>query len=134
MAQTTATPPYGIEQPRPHAGSHPMLSAEAAHQLRAQLQSLDIPSDVHVGNGYDLALVSVWVGLVVWCDGDWFWWRAGWDDRRKRVVYARHRAIEPARAARRVAFRYVDLRKHHPLSEVVDDLPSSIRPSDESPE
>ncbi|NUW33516.1 hypothetical protein HTZ77_19070 [Nonomuraea sp. SMC257] len=83
----------------------------------------DIPADTH--DGHDLALVSVWVGLVVWCDGVWFWWRAGWDDRRKRVVYARHPTTEPSRAARRVAFRYADLRRRQPAWEVIDDLPSA---------
>ncbi|MBN6058124.1 hypothetical protein JYK22_39750, partial [Nonomuraea sp. RK-328] len=96
----------------------------SAGLLRDALQAdHGISADTH--DGYDLALVSVWVGLVVWCDGVWFWWRAGWDDRRKRVVYARHPATEPARAARRVAFRYADLRRHHPLSEVIDDLSSA---------
>ncbi|GAA2291932.1 hypothetical protein GCM10010149_44320 [Nonomuraea roseoviolacea subsp. roseoviolacea] len=85
-----------------------------------------IPADTH--DGYDLALVSVWVGLVVWCDGAWFWWRAGWDDRRKRVVYARHPATEPSRAARRVAFRFADLRRRHPVSGVIDDLSRAASP------
>ena len=102
-----------------------------ADLLRDALQTEHgIKADIH--DGYDLALVSVWAGLVVWCDGEWFWWRAGWDNRRKRVLYARHPAIEPSRAARRVAFRYVDLRRHHPLSEAIDDPSSTIRPADES--
>ncbi|MEV0613105.1 hypothetical protein AB0I81_07240 [Nonomuraea sp. NPDC050404] len=67
-----------------------------------------IQADTHVG--YGLALVSVWVGLLVWCDGDWYWWRANWDERRKRVVYACHTAMEPSHAAQRVAFRYTELR------------------------
>ncbi|MEV0150957.1 MULTISPECIES: hypothetical protein [unclassified Nonomuraea] len=73
--------------------------------------------------------MSVWVGLVVWCDGVWFWWRAGWDDRRERVIYARHTATEPSRAARRVAFRYADLRRSHPLSKMIDDISSPTLPS-----
>ncbi|MGA4989521.1 hypothetical protein [Nonomuraea bangladeshensis] len=72
-----------------------------------------IQADLHAG--YDLALVSVLVGLAVWCDGDRFWWRTGWDAERKRAIYAWHPAIEPERAARRIAFRYADLRAERPL-------------------
>ncbi|MEV4183027.1 tyrosine-type recombinase/integrase [Streptosporangium canum] len=50
--------------------------------------------------------------------GDRFWWRTGWDDRRERFTYAWHPAIEPARTARRVAFRYRDLRNTPPPSEI----------------
>ncbi|WP_030924352.1 hypothetical protein [Streptosporangium amethystogenes] len=85
--------------------------AETAESLQAELDRLKISSDVH--DGYGLALVSVWVGLVVWCDGDRFWWRTGWDVRRGRFVYAWHCSTEPARAARRVAFQYAHLREHH---------------------
>ncbi|WP_433248645.1 hypothetical protein ACQPYK_00900 [Streptosporangium sp. CA-135522] len=82
---------------------------ETAESLQAELRRGGISADVH--NGYGLALVSIWVGLVVWCDGDRFWWRTGWDDRRRRFVYAWHPAVDPTRAARRVAFRYGDLRR-----------------------
>ncbi|WP_084965937.1 hypothetical protein [Thermoactinospora rubra] len=54
--------------------------------------------------------MSVWAGLVVWCDGERFWWRSGWDERRQRTVYAWHPAHDPEHAARRVFFRYRDLR------------------------
>ncbi|MFD1537016.1 hypothetical protein [Nonomuraea guangzhouensis] len=47
--------------------------AQSAHALRDALADQGIASDIHVG--YGLALVSVWVSLVVWCDGNWFWWR-----------------------------------------------------------
>lgn len=105
--QITAVPRNGKE-------SQAVLSAEILRE--ALLAEHGIPADTH--DGYDLALVSVWVGLVVWCDGEWFWWRAGWDEERKRVVYARHPATEPSRAARRVAFRYADLRRQHSLPEM----------------
>ncbi|MEV6034620.1 hypothetical protein AB0L65_25925 [Nonomuraea sp. NPDC052116] len=62
----------------------------AADELAEALGALGIPTDVH--DGYGLTLVSVWIGLVVWCDGELFWWRSGWDERRKRVIYARHPA------------------------------------------
>ncbi|MEW1843260.1 hypothetical protein AB0392_35415 [Nonomuraea angiospora] len=92
----------------------------AADELAEVLAAVGIPSDVH--DGYGLTLVSVWIGLVVWCDGEWFWWRSGWDDRRKRVIYARHPTIDPTRAAQRVAFRYADLQRNPPEPEAVKDL------------
>lgn len=97
----------------------PVQSADA---LRQALEAHEIPTDVH--DGYGLALVSVWVGLVVWCDQDRYWWRAGWEPRRERVVYAWHPASEPVRAAHRVALRYADLRASHPLSDLFTDEPS----------
>ncbi|MEV0595694.1 hypothetical protein [Nonomuraea cavernae] len=104
-----------IAVPRNGKKTQAVLSADL---LRQALETdHGIHADVHSGHG--LALVSVWVGLVVWCDGEWHWWRAGWDDRRKRVLYARHPAIEPSRAARRIAFRYVDLRNQCPLTETI---------------
>jgi hypothetical protein len=101
--------------------SRPETRAAAA--LADALAAGGISTDVH--DGYGLSLVSVWIGLVVWCDGEWYWWRAGWDDRRKRVLYARHTAGEPSRAARRIAFRLADLQRHHHLlSETICDLSS----------
>lgn len=87
---------------------------EAARDMGKALEALGVPADFH--DGYGLALVSVWVGLVVWCDGDRYWWRTGWDPQRKRVIYACHSALEPERAARLVAFRYAELRRSHPLT------------------
>ncbi|WP_143590702.1 hypothetical protein [Thermoactinospora rubra] len=80
--------------------------------MRLALEKHHIRADVH--DGYGLALVSVWVGLVVWCDGERFWWRSGWDDRRQRTVYAWHPACEPERAAHRIALRYRTLRADQP--------------------
>lgn len=84
---------------------HSLASAE---YLRRALERHGIAADIH--NGYGLAVVSVWVGLLVWCDGRHYWWRTGWNARRKHPVYAWHPVVEPARAARRVALRYTDLR------------------------
>lgn len=76
--------------------------------------------DADVNGGYGLAVVSVWTGLTVWSDGLTFWWSTGrLDARRGRVLYAWHAATEPDRAARRVAFRYTDLRRAHPLPAVM---------------
>jgi len=88
-----------------------MSAVETAESLRAQLADRQIACDVH--DGYGLALVSVWVGLVVWCDGDRFWWRTGWNFQRGRFVYAWHPATDPERAAHRIALMYADLRERH---------------------
>ncbi|GGT31526.1 hypothetical protein ACFFV7_47925 [Nonomuraea spiralis] len=81
----------------------------SAELLRTVLrEEHGVQADTHIG--YGLALVAVWAGLVIWCDGEWYRWRAGWDDRRKRVLYARDPAVEPSRAARRIALRYAELR------------------------
>ncbi|MEU8361478.1 hypothetical protein AB0C27_36230 [Nonomuraea sp. NPDC048882] len=79
-----------------------------ADQLQRELALHGIAADVH--DGYGLAVVSVWRDLLVWTDGDLFWWRAGWNNRRDRPVYAWHTATDPKRAARRIAARYMDLR------------------------
>ncbi|MFI7706291.1 hypothetical protein [Nonomuraea sp. NPDC049480] len=92
-------------------------SSSAAERLRAELETRGISADVH--EGYRLALVWVWVGLVVWCDGEGFWWRTGWDEGRKRAVYAWHPVADLGRAVRRIAFRYAELREGHPLSALV---------------
>ncbi|GAA3203610.1 hypothetical protein [Nonomuraea roseoviolacea] len=115
--------------PAEHASMTP-LPVLAAERLQTALKDHGIAADVH--DGYGLALVSVWVGLVVWCDCDRYWWRAGWDIRRKSVVYAWHAAVEPVRAARRVAFRYAELHSNHSYSEVIADLASSTRCEDGS--
>lgn len=88
-----------------------MISADpcrSAELLQEALRHDGIKADVH--DGYGLALVSVWVGLVVWCDGGRFWWRTGWNAGRRRVIYAWHPATDPFRAARRIAMRYEELR------------------------
>ncbi|GAA2290690.1 hypothetical protein GCM10010149_42230 [Nonomuraea roseoviolacea subsp. roseoviolacea] len=105
--------PFAVED----AAQSSTYATDAAERLRHFLQSQGIAADVH--DGYELALVSVCVGLVVWCDGDRFWWRSGWDARRSRAVYAWHPAMEADRAAVRVARRYAQLREMHPVSETV---------------
>ncbi|GAA3215918.1 hypothetical protein [Nonomuraea helvata] len=92
-------------------------SYSVAERLRAELETRGISAEVH--KGYRLALVWVWVGLVVWCDGERFWWRTGWDEGRKRAVYVWHPVADLARAVRRIAFRYAELREGHPLSTLV---------------
>ncbi|MFI7438694.1 hypothetical protein [Nonomuraea indica] len=92
----------------------------SAELLRQALERHGVTADIH--HGYGLALVSVWVGLVVWCDGQYFWWRTGWNAHRRRVIYAWHPAIDPVRAARRISMHYSDLRKAHPLSPMISEL------------
>ncbi|WP_344967923.1 hypothetical protein [Streptosporangium fragile] len=77
-------------------------------------------------DGHGIALVSVRVGLVVWCHGDRYWWRTGWNPTRQRFTYTWHAATDPAGAARRVASRCADLRNRHPLSELVTEARSEV--------
>ncbi|MEV0594462.1 hypothetical protein [Nonomuraea cavernae] len=89
----------------------------AAEMLRQALERHGVVADVH--HGYGLALVSVWVGVVVWCDGQRFWWRTGWNAERRRVIYAWHPAIEPVRAAHRISMHYSDLRRRQSYSSMI---------------
>ncbi|MEU4541217.1 hypothetical protein AB0G15_40930 [Streptosporangium sp. NPDC023825] len=93
------------------------MPIDTAQELRAQLERQGIAADIH--DGYGLALVSAWVGLVTWCRDDRYWWRTGWDARRHRPVYAWHPAVDAVQAARRMAFRYAELRDVHPSSELM---------------
>ncbi|GAA2215642.1 hypothetical protein GCM10009850_111100 [Nonomuraea monospora] len=102
--------------------TRPLTAEEhAAAALANALASQNVSVDVH--DGYGLALVSVWVGLVVWCHGGRYWWRSAWDARRQRVIYAWHPFIDPARAADRIALRYAQLRKAHPFPTQVTGAP-----------
>lgn len=79
-----------------------------AGQLQSALETHGLTADVN--DGYGLAVVSVWRGLLVWTNGAVFWWCTGWNDQRDRPVYAWHSTAEPARAARRIAARCAELR------------------------
>jgi hypothetical protein len=85
---------------------------KAAEQLQVNLGRYDIPSDLHDGQG--LALLSICVGLIVWCDGTRFWWRTGWNEEHRRFVYAWQSSLEPDIAARRVSRLYVQVRREGP--------------------
>jgi hypothetical protein len=97
--------------------SSPQPETHAAAALAKALSVQGVPADVH--DGYGVALVPVWVGLIVWCHGGRYWWRSAWDARRQRVIYASHPSTEPARAAHRVALRYAQLREAHAFSPPV---------------
>ncbi|NUW44863.1 hypothetical protein [Nonomuraea rhodomycinica] len=114
----------GLASPGP---TRVVSSLDAAAHLQRELNHLGIPSDVH--DGYGLALVSVWVGLVVWCDCERYWWRTGWDPGRKRAIYAWHPILEPARAAGRVARRYADVRQSHRWSNEIADVTHEVAQS-----
>jgi hypothetical protein len=102
----------------PHPGTPrlaPIDPLKAAERLQLGLKQLGITGDVHDGFGF--ALVSVWVGLVVWSDGDRFWWRVAWNPARSCPIYTWHQADDWQRAAWRVARRYAELRGTQPLPE-----------------
>lgn len=105
-------------RPSGRPGQSPAMTA--AEELRRVLGELyAIKTDVH--DGYGLAVVSVWVGLLVWTDGSMFWWRTGWDAGRKRALYAFHPVTEPERAAHRAAFQYSILRGFPPPARGAGD-------------
>lgn len=72
-----------------------------AARLRTALAELGI--DSHVNGGHDLAVVSVWTGLTIWCNLQWFWWRTGWNRETRRPLYTHHPVASLTPAARRVA-------------------------------
>ncbi len=73
-----------------------------------------------------MPMVSVWIGLIVWCEEGMYWWRTGWNPHRQRAIYAWHSSTEPARTAHRVALRYAHLRMAHPLSSLITN--AQLRP------
>ncbi|GAA3109824.1 hypothetical protein [Streptosporangium carneum] len=91
--------------------SYGSRAERAAGRLRDALTRQRIAS--HVTAGHGLALVSLWYGLVVWSNGDRFWWCDGWNEQLRRPRYASHRASEPDRAAQRIARRYAQLHALH---------------------
>ncbi|MEW9556017.1 hypothetical protein [Nonomuraea sp. NPDC050783] len=94
----------------------------SAVQLQRALAHLRIASDVHHGHG--LALVSVRVGLVVWCHGGRYWWRSTWDEGRHRIVYTWHPSVEPVRAAHRIALRHAQLHTSRSLPALTAEAPA----------
>jgi len=67
------------------------MTAEAAVELLSEALGDEAVcfERVQVGTGRArrLALVVVSPDLVVWCDGQKFWWSAGWDAERQRTFY-----------------------------------------------
>lgn len=97
-------------------------TVSAARRLRAELEAHGISADIH--EGYGVALISVWVDLLVWCevgpDGPRYrWWTGRISDRTRRYVYTGCPGNATETAARRIAARYRELRADHPLSPVI---------------
>ena len=105
-------PPSRTSGPVSPGSSYDCPAVRAAECLRSALARHGIDCDVH--GGYGLALVSVWTGLIVWSNGDRYWWCAGWLAQERRAVYASARCGDPEQAALRVARRYARLREVHP--------------------
>jgi hypothetical protein len=100
---------WGVPSPVPRSARH------AAELLRDELAARGITADLHVG--YGLALLSVWVDLVVWCDGSSYsWWAGRVCASSGRRQHAYSPASDPVTAAARVADRYADLQEQHPYS------------------
>jgi hypothetical protein len=89
----------------------------ATQRLAAALAEKGITTDIH--HDYGTPMVSVWVGLIVYCEDGMYWWRTGWNPRRHRAIYAGHPFTQPTRAAHRIALRYTELRMTHPLSSLI---------------
>ncbi|MEU6718676.1 hypothetical protein ABZ897_45040 [Nonomuraea sp. NPDC046802] len=82
---------------------------KAAEQLQAQLHAAHrIASEVRHGDGVALVLIST--DLVVWTDGDIWWWWTGHTTGRGRWIYNHASTANAATAARRIAFRYEEIR------------------------
>ncbi len=82
---------------------------EQAESLRVTLALRGIKADV-MGD-HSLALVSVWAGLTVWCNGLFFWWCVGWNPATRRARYTGHPVPEFERVVERVVRHYAALRQ-----------------------
>ncbi|GLW25307.1 hypothetical protein Mame01_53490 [Microbispora amethystogenes] len=86
----------------------------AAEQLRRELERLGITADVHKGDG--VALLSVRLHLVVWCEPGpdgwrYRWWTGRVSQHAGRWVYTGCQALAVKTAAQRIAMRYAELRR-----------------------
>ncbi|MEU4836570.1 hypothetical protein [Streptosporangium sp. NPDC023615] len=76
-------------------------AVESARKLRDALARYEIAADV--SEGHELALLSLRSGLLVWSNGLRFWWCSGWNEERRRAVYASQEVSNVDRAARRIS-------------------------------
>lgn len=90
-------------------GLRGVSALDVAESLQVALANRGIRADVN--GDYGLAVVSVWAGLTVWCNGNLFWWNVGQSPATRNPVYAQQPAVELEQATRRVIRRYVDLRQ-----------------------
>lgn len=72
----------------------------AAEQLRLALTHHGISARVY--GDYGLALLTIGPAIV-WCDGQHFWWCAGWDAKRRRPIYSTQQADQTEHTAQLVA-------------------------------
>ncbi|MEU0518901.1 hypothetical protein [Streptosporangium sp. NPDC006007] len=86
-------------------------AVRAAERLRLTLAQHGRGARVY--GGYGLALLTVGP-MIVWCNGERFWWCAGWDARRRRPVYGSQQAGQIERTARRVVFHCTRLHERQP--------------------
>ncbi|MEN3533613.1 hypothetical protein AAH991_00740 [Microbispora sp. ZYX-F-249] len=101
------------------------IAGQVAERLRLELRQLGIVADLHEGKG--LALLSVWVDLVVWCERGVEGWRYRWwtgrvSDQTGRRIYTGCRADAVKTAGQRIAGRYAELRRVHPLSPIFAEI------------
>ncbi|MEV4164252.1 hypothetical protein [Nonomuraea dietziae] len=102
-------------------GKSPGSAAQAAEWLQGALADIGVRADVNLGDG--VALVSVWVNLLVWTDGNAYsWWSGKVRSGSGRRIYAFNPATDPVTAARRVAARREELRQDPERSSDLHDL------------
>ncbi len=82
-------------------------AVRAAERLRLALERHGLGARVY--DGYGLAMLTVGA-MIVWCNGDRFWWCAGWDARRHRPVFGSQEVKAADQAAQRVEFHLARLR------------------------
>lgn len=83
--------------------------AVTALKLQAELKEFGVTSDMN--DGYRLAVVSVYRGLIVWTNGIHYWWYV--TQPNGQYMRCWHLTSDPYNAAKRIVRRYNDLRRRH---------------------
>lgn len=83
---------------------------ESTHRLRDALVRHGFTHTFQTDFG-DMAVLSVWYNLAVWCTGGKYFWRSGYAFED----FDTHPADDPAGAARRIVGRYDELRTRRDL-------------------
>ncbi|MGW5689102.1 hypothetical protein [Nonomuraea sp. NPDC003754] len=106
---------------QPAAVVVPMTAAAVASMLlKDELGKLGIYADVNEHRG--VALVSLWLDLIIWCDGTRFSFWTGQHDHRGARVYAVLPVDDVDATARRAAQRYAEHREAEPLVGLAEYL------------
>jgi len=79
------------------AVKHQDRAREAAGRLVRELERYGVPAVVHAG--HRLAAVSVWVDLMVWTEGAYYWWSSGRPSAGRHGVVYLHCPVERVEAA-----------------------------------